>query len=513
MSDSRSQNTKRNIVSGLIYSGVSILFPFLIRTVIIYALGMDYVGLQSLFASILQVLNLAELGFSSAVVYHMYKPIAQGDTDTVCALLAYYRKIYRNIGLIILAAGTAIMPWLPKLIEGSWPADINIYLLYFLYLLNTSVSYMLFAYKSSLLNAVQRNDLVDRVSIFISTGKYLIQVLVLVLTRNFYLFVLVSVAASVVTNIATARIADRRYPQYQCRGRITEQQRRDIRKQVSGLMIGKVSDVSRNAFDSIVLSALFGLTTVAIYGNYYYIYSALYSVMLVIARAMQASIGNSIVLETKEKNYRDIQKFQFLFSWITAWCTVCLYCLYQPFMALWAGEDRLLPWGQMALFCVYFYAINMNNIRNQYFSASGIWWEARATFVLEALANLVLNIVLGITLGITGILLATILTIFVFNFVMRTNLLFKLYFSRSPGGFYLRHAQYALVTLAVCAVTGFLCSLIPLAGIPAIFARGLVCVAVPNGLMLVIYWKHPQFPEARDFALRLVKRNKNSTEK
>lgn len=508
MSDSRSQNTKRNIVSGLIYSGVSILFPFLIRTVIIYALGMEYVGLQSLFSSILQVLNLAELGFSSAVVYHMYRPIAEGDTDTVCALLAYYKKIYRNIGIIILAAGVAIMPWLPKLIEGSWPSDINIYVLYLLYLFNTGISYMLFAYKSSLLSAVQRKDLVDQVSIFISTAKYLVQILVLILSKNFYLFVVVSVVATVATNIATAYIANKRYPEYQCRGRITEQQRKDVRKQVNGLMIGKVSDVSRNAFDSIVLSALFGLTTVAIYGNYYYIYSAVYSVMLVITRAMQASIGNSMVLESKEKNYRDIQKFQFIFSWIAAWCTVCLCCLYQPFMALWAGKDMLLPWGQMALFCVYFYAINMNNIRNQYFSASGIWWEARLTFVLEAVGNLVLNIVLGITMGITGILLATIITIFVFNFVSRTNLLFKLYFSRSPKGFYLRHLQYALVTLAVTAITYFLCSRIPLEGIPAIIIRGVVCIIVPNCLMLAVYWKHPKFLEAKDFALSLVKRKR-----
>lgn len=510
MSDSRSHNTKRNIVSGLVYSGVSVLFPFLIRTVTMYTLGMDYVGLQSLFAAILQVLNLAELGFSSAVVYHMYKPIAEGDTDTVCALLAYYKKIYRNIGIIIMVAGTLIMPWLPMLIEGSWPGDINIYVLYFLYLINTGVSYVLFAYKSSLLNAVQRADLVDRAYTLVSMVKYAVQILVLVITRNYYLFVVISVSATVANNLTAAHYANKHYPQYRCRGEITRQQRLDIRKQVSGLMIGKVSDVSRNAFDSIVLSALFGLTTVAIYGNYYYIYSSLYAIMLVIARAMQASIGNSMVLETKEKNYRDIQKFQFIFSWVAGWCTVCLCCLYQPFMALWAGKDRLLPWGQMALFCVYFYAINMNNIRNQYFSASGIWWEARLTFVLEAVANLVLNIVLGITMGITGILLATIITIFVCNFVMRTNLLFKLYFTRSPRGFYLRHGQYALVTAAVTAATYFLCSCIPLEGIGAIVVRSLVCVVVPNGLMLAVYCRNPVFLEAKAFALSLVRRRKHS---
>ena len=123
----RVKNAKRNIVFGFVSKAVSIVLPFLIRTVIIRTLGAEYLGLNGLFASILQVLNMSELGFSSAVVYSMYRPIAENDDDAICALLNFYRKVYRIIGFGILIAGLAILPFLRYLIkDGAVPNGINI---------------------------------------------------------------------------------------------------------------------------------------------------------------------------------------------------------------------------------------------------------------------------------------------------------------------------------------------------------------------------------------------------
>lgn len=109
----RSRNVGRNVVYGLLNRCVSLLLPFIVRTILIYRFGALYLGMNSLLASVFQVLNLAELGFGSAVVYSLYKPIAEGDTDTVCAYLGTYRKIYRIIGLVILGLGLAVLPWFP----------------------------------------------------------------------------------------------------------------------------------------------------------------------------------------------------------------------------------------------------------------------------------------------------------------------------------------------------------------------------------------------------------------
>ena len=90
----RTHNATRNIVFGVILKIYQILLPFIMRTAMIYLMGIEYLGLNSLFTSILQVLNLAELGVGSAMVYSMYKPIAENDKSTICALLKLYKKYY-----------------------------------------------------------------------------------------------------------------------------------------------------------------------------------------------------------------------------------------------------------------------------------------------------------------------------------------------------------------------------------------------------------------------------------
>ena len=160
----RIKNTRRNAIWGIVNKFITILLPFITRTVLIYVLGVEYVGINGLFSSILQVLSLAELGFSSAIVYSMYKPLAENDNDVVCALLQFYKKIYRCIGSIVLIIGVALIPFLKYLISGSCPSDVNIYVVYIIYLLNTSCSYFLFAYKKSLLSAVQRQDIISKVA-------------------------------------------------------------------------------------------------------------------------------------------------------------------------------------------------------------------------------------------------------------------------------------------------------------------------------------------------------------
>ena len=66
---------------------LNILIPFILRSVMLNTLGVQYLGLNGLFRSILSFLNLAELGVGSAMVFSMYKPIAEDDSKTICALL------------------------------------------------------------------------------------------------------------------------------------------------------------------------------------------------------------------------------------------------------------------------------------------------------------------------------------------------------------------------------------------------------------------------------------------
>ena len=145
----RTKNASRNIAFGIILKIYQIILPFVMRTIMIYLMGIEYAGLNNLFSSIFQILNLAELGVGAALTYSMYKPIAEDDTNKICALLKLYKICFEIIGIIILGLGLICVPFLPYLINGSIPDNLNLYVLYLLYLTNTVLSYWLFSYKKS----------------------------------------------------------------------------------------------------------------------------------------------------------------------------------------------------------------------------------------------------------------------------------------------------------------------------------------------------------------------------
>ncbi len=195
----RTRNVSRNVVFGLINRCISLLLPFLVRTVLIYRFGALYLGMNSLLSSIFQVLNLAELGFGTAVVYSLYKPIAKEDTDTVCAYLGTYRKIYRVIGLVILGTGLLLMPLFPLLLKGNTiPRNMNIFAWYLIFLADAVVSYLLYGYKTAIPSALQRNDLLSKINMVVQVSRSLVQMSCLLLSDNFYFYLLITLLFTVV---------------------------------------------------------------------------------------------------------------------------------------------------------------------------------------------------------------------------------------------------------------------------------------------------------------------------
>ena len=135
----RTKNTLRNIAYGSLNRIINIVLPFITRTVILYVMGTRYLGLSSLFTSILSFLSLTELGIGAAMIYSMYKPIAENDRGTIRALLNLYKRLYRIIGTVILVLGVALMPFLKILVPEELPPDINLYLLYFICKINLNI--------------------------------------------------------------------------------------------------------------------------------------------------------------------------------------------------------------------------------------------------------------------------------------------------------------------------------------------------------------------------------------
>lgn len=503
----RKKNAIRNIWWGTINKLILTVIPFITRTVIIKVLGNEYLGLNSLFTSILDILNLTELGISSAIIFFMYKPIAEKDEKTISALLNLYKKLYRIIGIIILTIGLVILPFLRNFIKGSVPDGINIYILYLIYLINTVSTYWLFAYKKSLMLAFQRNDIISNINSALVIIKTIFQVTMISIFKNYYLYVIINPVITITENIICNIITNKYYPQYVPRGTISKEIKNGIKKKVYGLMIHRACISTRNSLDSIFISAFLGLNMVAIYNNYYYIMTAVKSFLGVITGSIVSGVGNSITTESVSKNYNDMNKFNFMYMLIAGWCTICLLCLYQPFMKLWVGQEYMLDFVCVILFCVYFYTLCMGEIKATYSDAAGLWWESRHRAIIETITNVILNFVLGKLFGLKGIIIATLISLLVINFLYDSTIIFKHYFKEQKVfDYYKEHIKYFIVTLFIAIITFVICSFVSMGDFADLIIKGIICIIVPTVLYFVIYRKNEYLYDMKDVLLKFIKR-------
>ncbi len=509
-SEGRTANSMRNISFGFSQIVIKQVLPFLVRTILIYRFGVDYLGLNSVLASVLNVLSLMELGFGSAIVYSMYKPVAEGDTKQICAFLSYYQRVYRYVGLAILGIGLLLIPFLPAIIHDTTiPGNLNVHVYYFIFLSNTVISYELYGYLTAVPTAYQRRDLLSKIDILIVIFRSSAQSIILLFTSDFYLYLLTMPFFTIVQNLAIAYIVKKRYPELKCKGNITQQQKNDIKKRVSGLLINRLTGVSRNGIDTICISAFIGLVTTGIYSNYLFVMSSVLSITLVISQSITPSIGNSIAMESRDKNYSDMCLFDFIYMMIAGVATTCMFCLYQPFIRLWAGKENMLSLTVVIGMSMYFYILESGVIAWAYTEGTGLWFECRYYYISEAISNLILNVILCKALGVVGIVLATVVSVFISN-ALFPKVVFKQYFRNGKiKGYWADHIKYTITMLITGVLSWFICEgLLPigdrgmLLNIICLVGRLIICLFVS----ILVFWGIWHKSERYHNALAWIKR-------
>ena len=298
---------------------------------------------------------------------------------------------------------------------------------------------------------------------------------------------------TVLQNLLTAYIVRKRYPEIECRGILNKEQKDDLKEKVQGLLINRLVNASRNSIDSMCISSFIGLAMTGMYNNYLFIMSGVLSFTVVIMTSMTPSVGNSIVSETKEKNYNDLRLFDYLYMSIVTWTTVCMLCLYQPFIITWVGDGMVL--NIAAGMSLYFFILNSGSINWVYLAAAGLWYECRWYMIGEVLGNVILNILLCKVMGVPGIVLATIITVFATNLIFFPKLVFNEYFKNGKlREFWRDHAAYtASMILMAGACFAFCETVFPLSMIEErVLGHCALCLAgrltICSVIFVVIFW-------------------------
>ena len=496
----------KNIASALLSKSIMVFGPFFIRTIIIYKLGNEYVGLTSLFSSILQVLSLAELGIGSVLTFSMYKPVVEKNEEKLRALLNFYRTVYRFIGFTILGIALVLTPFIPKLISGSYPNDINIYILFWIYITNTVSSYLLFAYRSSILVANQKNNVVYICNTLTQVTMYLVQIIVLFTLKSFYVYIIVLPICTILNNIIVYFISAKRYPSIYPSGKLMKNEKKEIFRQLEALCIHRIAGVLILSLDNIVISAFLGLDVLAKYSNYSYIVTALNGFLDVALVSITSIIGTNIIKYSDEEKYNSFKKASLLSMIVVAFCTVFMFNLYQPFIRVWVGEGNLLSMFEMSCFCVYFYTYKVRAILMTYRDAAGLWKQDVWKSIIGLVINLIGNVLLIKVFGSVGVLITTIVIMVFLFYPWETHVLFKYLFHIKPWQYIFNTIKITIITIIAAAISGVMINYVSINEVLFFLFRIVISVASFMGMLFIAFHKTNEYISLKSFIKSQMKK-------
>ncbi len=508
-SNSRTKNTLYNAIGGISVKLITLITTFISRTVFLKVLGIQYAGVSSVFTDVLIILSFAELGIGQAITYALYKPIAEGDSFQIKKLMAVYKRIYTTIAFVVFGVGLCLIPFLHYIIKDVPDIVEDIRLIYVLYLGNTACSYLLI-YKSTFLTAAQKDYKVSRIKAVIAVLKSIIECVLLLVFRNFIVYLVFSIMVVILQNFIVAKIAEREYPiiKEKSKERLNIEERRKLVSDVRALALYKVSGTVLNGTDSIITSSIMGTGVVGILGNYNLITNNVYSFVMQIFNATSASIGNLVATSTNAHQYKIFKEMLFLCFWIYCFCSTCLWVLFNPFMQIWQGTDRMFSQIVVGLLVADFYIKGVLSPVSQFRTSNGLFVQGKYRPVIMAIINIVVSIILCRAIGIAGIILGTIISRALTQLWYDPWLIYREVFKESVFSYFLTYIFYLILTAVSCFASQQLLNVVyPKNNIIQLFIGLGICIVVSNLVVVLVFHSRTEFKKTIQIIRNVLKKN------
>ncbi len=491
----RIKNSIRNIFAGILMQITVMILNFVSRAVFVKILSIEYLGVNGLFTDILSMLNLAELGIGSVIIYSLYKPLAIDDKNKVASYVRFYKVAYNTIGLIIFAAGMIITPFLHVFVKEV-PNIPNLQFIYILFLLDTCSTYF-FGYKSAILQADQKKYILSAITILQQVASNIAMIVILIATRNFILYLIVRVLMHVLQNIFTIYIVNKKYSylkKFNDQIRLAKEDKKVFFSNLRKVVVSKIGDYCVLSTDNLIMSYYLGVYYVGLISNYGLIIKAVNGLVIQIFDGITASFGNLLVTETAEKKYSVFKIIMFVNFWIMGFCTVCLYVLINPFISLWLGQNYIIEQKIVSLLVLNFFILGMRTSINIPRNTSGLFTKDSYASMAEAAINLFFSILLVKRIGIAGVLIGTTISAISVQFFTVPYFSYKYVFKVKQIEYYAHYFKYFAVTILALAITKYFCSVLFIGTSVKFFAIKLAaCCILPNSIFLFVFRKTEQF--------------------
>lgn len=509
MKTSRVKLSVINSLVSTITQIVTILLRFVTQTIFIHTLGATYLGINGLFTNIISVLSFADLGIGAAITYSLFQPIAESDMKVVNAIMSFYRKAYHTIAILVAFLGVLLLPYLDFFVKSNKVE--NIKFIFVLFLFNVVVSYF-FSYKQTLLIADQKGYICSIVQCSLLVVKAAGQIFVLTILNNFYLYLVIQILVTVLTNVILSGIISKSYPTLEMNRSIKIP--KGIFKQIKGNTLGmigsKFGEIALSSTDNIIMSMFIGLTTVGVYSNYVLIINSVSTLIMQFLGSVSASIGNFAVgVSDKSKQYQLLERHLYINKLITTIAATCLIGMLNPFIILWVGKKYIFSNTVLYLMILNFTIGSIRQTPITFISAYGLFRKIGFKSIIEAAVNVLVSILMvtKFQMGVDGVLVGTLVSNIAVNWFYEPYVVLHFGINVSGYGCFIKKYFIAFFTVVgACVLNQFVIDLVSFQGIFGLLLNGVISLIISILLILLISHKSDEFRFYSNLIITIFKR-------
>lgn len=481
-----------NISAGLGNQLLITILSFVSRTVFINILGIQYLGINGLFTNIFSMLALVEAGIGSSIIYSLYKPVSENDTEKIKILMNLYKKSYLVIAVVIFLLGLSILPFLNIFVKD--PNIKNIHIIYMIFLLNTAAPY-LYVHKNNLLQVYQKNYIVTITYSISSLISMCLKIIILYFTKNYILYLIIDIILSLTNSFILSLMVNKMYPfiKEKTNNRLDNETKHSIIKNIKAIVFQNIGNYLIFGTDNIIISSFISIVAVGIYSNYNMLIEISRNITYQIFHNLYHSIGNLVAKENIEKIYGIYRVYRLLNFWLYSLFSIILLILINPFIKLWLGQQYLMSKSVILILILIFYERGMRNSITTLKTTAGIFNEDRFASLIQAFINLCFSILLVKRLGIEGVFLGTLISVLAVPFWFTPYLVYKKLFRKSLIQYYLNYLLYLILGVITFVITNQLSSFIIPNNYLNIIMIGTISFIIPNMIYIVIFFRTQEF--------------------
>ena len=504
MNKSRTTYSFINIFVGIGGYILNALLGFICRWFFVRTLPVEYLGINGLLSNVLYMLSLAELGIGTAIVFALYKPLAENDTEKIAALMQFYGKAYRIIGFAVAGIGVALIPFLGFIVGDTSGIKENFYLIYGIYLFNTCLTYF-FSYRSSLFVAAQRNYVQQGLSYAITIGQSFFQIIYLLVFREYLGYLIIQSIGTFLFNIIISIWAKKDYPYIVKKDikPLDREEKRNLFKNIKALTISKVAGMFVNGTDNIIITYFDGLITVGAASNYTLLSGTIASITNLMFGGLTASVGNLNAIENEEKKYSFFKILQLANFFVYGWATIGIVFVSSDMVRFLFGENYVLPESIPFVLALNFYLVTMQSSVEMYKSTLGLFKYGQFILIFTAIINTIFSIILGNIWGLFGIYLATAIARISTNAWYIPYAIFKHGLKKSPLEYFKSYFKYLFIILIIGGLCYLICVNLHFPIWLNVILKILICSIVFVSIFCVVFHKSNEFQYLKKKMLEL----------